>query len=297
MNRIGFLGLGLMGQPMAVNLASSGMPLMVWNRTPGKLDAALQAGATAAAEIDELFRACETILLMLATAGAIDSVLGRGTSRFETRVAGRLIINMGTVPPEYSRDLATAIKVAGGRYVEAPVSGSRKPAEERQLVAMVAGEPADIAVARALLQPICRETFDCGPVPGGLRMKLAVNLFMIVMVTGLAEAFHFAEHAGIDPVALCDVLAASPMASSVSRVKAGKLATNDFEPQAAVADVLKNVDFIVEAAATIGVASPLIEVCRQLYGEAAALGQASLDMAAVKTVFSQHRTAASAIFL
>ncbi|MDX3910672.1 MAG: NAD(P)-dependent oxidoreductase [Sphingobium sp.] len=288
---VGFIGLGLMGQPMAVNLALSGVPLIVWNRTPAKLEPAVSGGAVAASNVEEVFARCETIILMLATPAAIDSVLGRGTPRLPTRVAGKLIINTGTTSPEYSSGLASEICAAGGRYVEAPVSGSRQQAQDSQLVAMVAGEPKDIASARAWLKAICRETFDCGPVPGGLKMKLAVNHFMIVMVTGLVEAFHFADRAGIDCAALREVLAASPMASNVSQVKASKLVSEDWRPQATIADVLKNVDLIANATAAAGASSPLMRTCRELYREAITLDRGGLDMVAVTEAF--HRRSAA----
>lgn len=271
---------------MAANLALSGTPLMVWNRTPGKAERIVEAGATVANDVDAIFAECDTLVMMLATPAAIDEVLGRGTPQFEQRLQGRLIINTGTTSPEYSNALAADIRAVGGRYVEAPVSGSRKPAEERQLVAMVAGDPADVAVARRVLGPTCRETFDCGAVPGGLRMKMAVNLFMIVMVTGLVETFHFAERANIDANALRDVLAMTPMASPVSQVKAAKLAAQDWAPQAALADVLKNVDLILAETGAAGAATPLIETCRRLYGQAMALDRRDDDMVAVQAAYT-----------
>lgn len=284
----GFIGLGLMGQPMAANLAGSGLDLLVWNRTQAKLEPALAAGAKAAAGSEEVFARCETIVLMLATSEAIDAVLGRGEAAFEERVQNRLIINTGTVSPRYSSELASEIRSVGGRYVEAPVSGSRQQAQERRLVAMLSGEGTDVAAARALLGPICRATFECGPVPGALRAKLAVNLFMIVMVSGLVEAFHFAERAGVNPVVLRDILAASPMASNVSQVKAEKLAAGDWLPQAAIADVLKNVEFIREATATAGAVSPLMRTCRELYAEAVMQGEGESDMVAVADVLRRR---------
>lgn len=291
---VGFIGLGLMGQPMAVNLALSGVPLVVWNRTPTKLEPAITAGAVAATDVEEVFAKCETIILMLAMPAAIDSVLGRGKPQFLTKVAGKLIINTGTTSPEYSSSLASEICAAGGRYVEAPVSGSRQQAQDSQLVAMVAGEPIDIASADALLKEICRETFNCGPVPGGLKMKLAVNHFMIVMVTGLVEAFHFADRAQIDCAALEKVLAASPMASNVSQVKASKLVSEDWQPQATIADVVKNIELIAEATVAAGAPSPLMRTCRELYREAIVLDRGRLDMVAVTEAFHQRGAAPDA---
>lgn len=273
---------------MAVNLASSGLGILAWNRTPAKLDPVVEAGAEAATSAEEVFDRCETVILMLATPAATDSVLGRGGEAFARNVRGRLIVNTGTAPPAWSAGIAAEVARAGGRYVEAPVSGSRQQARERRLVAMLSGDSRDVAAAQALLEPICRATFDCGAIPGALRMKLAINLFMIVMVSGLAEAFHFAERAGIDPALLRDILAASPMASNVSQVKADKFAARDWEAQAAITDVLKNIDLIRDAVAGSGAVAPLIDVCRDLYGAAAASGDGGLDMIAVGGVLRQR---------
>jgi len=189
---IGFIGLGVMGQPMALNLARAGTPLIVWNRSSERCDALRDAGATVAASAADVFARTRTVLLMLYDAAAIDAVLGRGTPEFRTLVGGHVIVQMGTPSPTYSKSLDADIRAAGGAYVEAPVSGSLKPAEAGQLVGMLAGEPDQIAQVRPLMAPMCREVFACGAVPGALLMKIAINAFLIPMVTGLAEAFHFA---------------------------------------------------------------------------------------------------------
>lgn len=289
---IGFIGLGVMGTPMALNLARAGTPLVAWSRSGGSFDALRAAGAHIADTIDEVYAQCRTVILMLANDAAIDATLGRGTPDFATRVQGHLIVNMGTTSTDVSRQLGADIRAAGGRYVEAPVSGSRKPAETGQLVVMLAGEPDDVAAIRALVQPLCRDSFVCGAVPSALAMKLAVNLFLITMVTGLTESVHFAERQGIDLALFADVLNAGPMASDVSRVKLGKLVAQDYSVQAAITDVLKNSRLVAEAARSIGIASPLLDASHALYGETEALGLGTSDMVAVIRAIEQ-RTAAS----
>ncbi|GAA2488447.1 NAD(P)-dependent oxidoreductase [Streptomyces longisporus] len=278
---VGFVGLGVMGQPMALNLARAGTPLVVFNRTPTRCEPLRAAGAAIAAGPAEVFERAETVILMLADESAVDAVLGRGTPDFAARVAGHTVVHMGTTSAEYSADLRQAVHGAGGRYVEAPVSGSRVPAEQGQLVAMLAGDDDAVAAVRPLLAPMCRETFGCGPVPGALLMKFSVNLFLITLVTGLAEAFHFADRQGLDPRLLRDVLDAGPMASAVSRMKAPKLLDRDFSVQAAAADVLKNNRLIAEAARKADLASPLLDVCHALFGETVAQGHGGEDMVAV----------------
>jgi len=278
---IGFIGLGTMGEPMALNLAHAGTPLYVWNRTPSKSGILAKVGASVAKDPAEVFANCEVVILMLVSGGVTDEVLSRANHAFADRVKGRTLINMATPAPGYSKSLEADIRAHGGRYVEAPVSGSRKPAEDGRLVAMLAGNPEDVASVRSLLAPMCRALVDCGPVPNGLQMKLAVNLFMIAMVTGLAEAVHFAQRNGLDLAQLLAILDASPMASDVSRVKAAKLIAPDFAAQASISNVQENVRLIATAARDAGIASPLIDVCQALYGEAKALGSGRDDMVAV----------------
>ena len=277
---VGFLGLGVMGEPMALNLARAGTPLVVWTRDTRRCEAVRQAGATVADSAAEVLERAGVVLMMLANDEAIDAVLGRGTPAFRA-VAGRVIVHMGTTSPEYSRGLGEDVTAAGGRYVEAPVSGSRAPAEAGQLVAMLAGDPADVAVVRPLLAPMIRDAVECGAVPQALLMKLAVNLYLITMVTGLAEAYHFAERQGLDLERLTAVLDAGPMASDVSRIKAAKLLGRDFGVQASLRDVLFNNRLVAAAARDAGVPSPVLDACHALYEEAFTLGYGAEDMAAV----------------
>ena len=278
---IGFIGLGAMGEAMALNLVKSGTPLVVWNRTPAKAQPLATAGAKLAHEAEEVFALSQTVILMLADGKAIDTVLARGDRCFANRVSGRTVVHMGTTSPAYSRGLEADVRSAGGRYVEAPVSGSRKPAEAGQLVAMLAGEADAVVDVRPVLAPMCRETMVCGLVPNALLMKLSVNLFLISLVTGLAEAVHFAENNDLDLEQLLAVLDAGPMASDVSRVKATKLVARSFEVQAAISNVLENNRLIAEVAREIGIASPLLDVCHALYTETLALGFGEADMVAV----------------
>ncbi|WNI19667.1 NAD(P)-dependent oxidoreductase [Actinacidiphila sp. ITFR-21] len=279
--RVGFLGLGVMGRPMALNLARAGTPLTVWNRTPARGDRLGAAGAVVAATPLEVFQRSQVVFLMLADGGAVDATLRRGSPDFAGYVAGRTVVHMGTTSPDYSHALEADVRAAGGSYVEAPVSGSRVPAEEGRLVAMLAGEEEAVERVRPLLGPMCRETFVCGAAPDALLMKLSVNIFLITLVTGLTEAFHFADQHGLDKRQFLEVLDAGPMASGVSRMKSPKLMSRDFAVQAAASDVLKNNELIADAARKSDVASPLLDVCHALFAETVGLGYADGDMVSV----------------
>lgn len=288
---MGFLGLGLMGQPMALRLAAAGTPVVAWNRTPAKTVPLREAGAEIAADVATVFARTRTVFAMLADEAALDAVLARNTPRFARMVAGHTVVHMGTTAPQYSRALAADIAEVSGHYVEAPVSGSRVPAQRGELVAMLAGNPDDVEAIQPQLAAMCQDTIFCGSVPSASNMKLAINIYLITAVTGLAEAMHFARRRALDLRQFASVLNAGQLASPAARVKSGKILNGDWSAQAAVADVLKNADLITAAARGSGTAAPLLDVCRALYQETVQLGHAGLDMVAVQHAIkarSQH---------
>lgn len=287
MSPVGFVGLGIMGRPMALRLVAAGTPLVVWNRSADALRSLTDAGARPAASVADVFAACDTVIVMLRNADAVDDVLRDGDPAGPVApfVAGRTVVNMGTVAPEASARIARDVEAAGGTYVEAPVSGSRRPAEQGELVAMIAGTPAAVAAVTPLLAPMCARVVPCGAVPGGLTMKLAVNVFLIATVTGLAETFHFADMHGLDRETLRDVLDSGQMSSPISRVKTAKLVADDLTPQAAISDVLMNAALIRDAARAADIAVPLTDAGRDLYAEAVDRGEGGLDMVGVVRAF------------
>ncbi|HYF73212.1 MAG TPA: NAD(P)-dependent oxidoreductase [Nocardioides sp.] len=278
--RTAFLGLGHMGRPMATNLARSGADLVVWNRTPGPAAQVAQAGADTAGTAAEAVAASEVVIVMLADDRVVDLVLDRGGPGF-ARLAGRTVVQMGTTSPAYSLGLGRALEEVGARYVEAPVSGSRVPAEQAQLVAMVAG-PADLVpLVSDLVAPMCRTVVAVGEVPQALAMKLAVNTFLITQVVGLVESFHLARAAGLDLEVFGSVLDAGPMASAVSTMKLDKLVRGDFAVQASAADVLYNARLIDRLCAEVGVELPLMRDALGLLARAVRAGHGAEDMVAV----------------
>jgi 3-hydroxyisobutyrate dehydrogenase len=281
MDIIGFIGLGAMGGPMALNLQKAGFRLLLWNRTAAKAEALLKGGAELAADPAEVFRRCPVVLTMLVDGPALDQVLGRGTPSFQGRVRNRLLLNLATHSPAYARGLAADLHAMGGRYAEAPVSGSRVPAEQGKLVAMAAGEPADLERLHPLLSAMCRKVVPCGAVPGGTLMKLSTALYNIAIITALSESLHFAASQGLDLGRFNDVLLEGPMASEVAQVKAPKIARRDFSVQASVANVLEVNQLVVEAAREAGIPTPLADACRRIHERTLALGLGEEDMVAV----------------
>lgn len=274
---VGFIGLGLMGSAIAARLQAK-LPMVVWNRTASACAPLELSGAISVATAAEVFERTRVVFVMLADEHAIDSVL-----QFDGSIplTGRTVVVMSTVAPHYSAQLARRVDAAGGAFVEAPVSGSRQPALEGTLVSMIAGDESALDRVEPLVELFSSKVFRCGQVPAALKTKLAVNTFLITLATGLAESFHFAEMNGVDLELLRNVLDTGPMASAVSRSKTKKLALQDWAPHAAIPDVLKNSRLIGEQAQRAANSSPLIDVCVELYEEAANAGHAGDDMIAV----------------
>lgn len=275
---VGFIGLGLMGSAIAGRLAAEHR-LRVWNRTPARAAPVVAAGAVLATSARDVFRSCRTVIVMVSDARAITEILDGA----HDDVAGVTLVQMSTIAPHESVALARRIARAGGRYVEAPVSGSRAPALRGELIGMLAGEAAAVEEAAAVLAPACARIVRCGAPPSATLMKLAVNTFLITLVTGLAEAFHFADAHDLPRAELEEILDAGPMASFVSRGKARAIVTGDFTPHAAIADVRKNAELVVAAAQRRGIVAPLVHASAQLYAEADDAGYGGSDMAAVIT--------------
>ena len=278
---------------MAEHLARAGVPLVVWNRTADKTAPLVELGAEVAADLDELFGRTRIVLLMLADSSAVDAVLHRHGDRFAARVGGHTIVPMGTTDADFSTRLARDVVAVGGRYVEGPVSGSRVPAEAGRLVAMLAGEAADVAEIAGLIEPMCAQIVPCGIVPNALGTKLAVNLYLIAGVGALAEAYHFAVASGLDLDAFRAVLDGGQLASDVSRIKLAKLLGGDFAVQASIRDVHYNSRLVSDRASELGIAAPLLEVSRSLFAEAEALGLGGEDMVAVVRAIEARTSAGS----
>jgi 3-hydroxyisobutyrate dehydrogenase len=280
-----------MGAPMAANLLRAGFDLAVYNRSEAPRRALAELGARAFSNPADLFADCDSIILMLADDESTDQVLCRSTPDFARRVSGKLIVNMGTHAPAWSKALEADVAAAGGRFVEAPVSGSRGPAEAGALVAMVAGEDESVAAARLLFEPLCREVVATGPVPSAMACKMAVNLYLIASVAAVAEAAALAGALGLDGSVLERVIGSGPLGSDVVRAKLAKMMSGDFAPQAAIRDVCKNAALVAEAAASSGMEAPLLASARERFEAVLGAGGGQLDMASVVTA-ARGRTAA-----
>lgn len=284
--RVGFIGLGDMGVPMAARLAEAGLNPLLWSRRPESADPVVAKGGQRAASVDDLFDACDRIVLMLANGEAMDEVLGRGSPELARRVSGVTLIHMGTTPPGYSEALAADVIEAGGQYAEVPVSGSTGPAATGDLVAMAAGSAAALAAAKEIVAQMCRAIVPCGEVPKALQMKLAVNTYLGGLVTGLFEAFNLARTAELDLPTFAKVLEAGPMSCDLMRMKLPKLLNEDYAPQGSIRQACNNMKMIVDEGARMGAPMPTSQVMLDLANAAARAGWQDEDMIAMTKVLA-----------
>lgn len=280
--RVGFLGLGVMGTPMALNL-SRRFPLTVWNRNPDKYEALQRSGTNIgiAETPSQVLEQSDVIFTMLFNESAFENIMDRA---FYTALSGKTLVNTSSVSAEFSQRLAAEVSKAGGNFVEMPVSGSRIPAENGTLVGMMAGDEAVAQQIRPVLEPITSVAVYCGPVGMGLKTKYAVNLFLITMTAGLAESMNLARAQGLNLDAFAQVLQAGPMASAYSGLKIQKMLNQDWSAQAAIKDCYNSTQLIQSAATESGVQSPLIQLCGTLYAQAIQSGLGEEDMISVMKV-------------
>jgi len=285
MQHVGFIGLGTMGLPMARNLSQGGVALHVWNRTP-RAAAAFPDGCKVyfAATAREVLRGSQTSILMLLNQDAVDEVLERNTPAFPDNVHGKTIIGMGSVDPSYSVALAADVAAVGGAYLEAPVSGSRVPAERGQLVCLLGGDRAVADAAETLLRPMCKEQIFCGDSGDALRMKLAINLYLCSSLVALAEATNFARKANLPLDKFKKAVAAGPLSSDFVAIKLPKMIGRDFALQAGVADAHTSTCLIRTEAARLHAATPQLDISSALYERAVAALGPGADMSSVVTV-------------
>jgi len=198
-----------MGSAMAARLLEVGHQVTVWNRTADKTKPLADAGAKVAKTPADLAGGVEAIITILTDGAAIDAVYNGPNGLLSGDVKGKLFIEMSTVPPEVMTDLAPKVRGKGAAFVECPVGGSTAPARKGQLLGLMGAEPADAERALAILNQLCRKVEHCGPVGTGSKMKLSINLPLMVAWQAYGEAFAIARSVGWPAKRLLDLFVES----------------------------------------------------------------------------------------
>ncbi|WP_300155644.1 NAD(P)-dependent oxidoreductase [Solidesulfovibrio sp.] len=279
--KIGFLGLGIMGAAMSRNCLRAGHEVMAWNRSPGPAQALAEAGARIAATPAEAAAFGETTICMLTGPEACQAVLFGPDGAAKSLGPGKTLVNMSTISPAYAREAATKVQATGADYVDAPVSGSKKPAEEGTLVILAGGDEATIAAVEPVLLCMGKQVARCGEVGMGSTMKITVNVLLGAMVASLAETLRLGETLGLSREALLDVVLAGSMSNTLFRLKDPMFRSDAYPPQFPAKHMAKDLRFAVEAAAGAGAAVPTLGVLEPLYRKLVETGLGEEDFAAV----------------
>ena len=278
MSKIAFLGLGQMGSPMAVRLLEAGHHVTVWNRTPERAAPLRQRGAAVASSPAEAAGGVEFAITMLATPEALEAVLFADGGLATALGPGQVMIDMSTVGPEAVRSVGARLP-EGVSLVDAPVRGSVPEATEGRLHIFVGATDEDFARARPILESL-GEIRRTGGAGSGAAMKLVVNLALGAAIVALGEALALGESLGLEPGALLDVLADSPIGPAV-RAKRSNVEAGRYPPNFKLGLAAKDLRLVMDTADAAGKDLRLARAARAWLDESAQGGAADLDYSAV----------------
>jgi len=281
--RVAFLGLGIMGLPMASNLTKAGHEVTVWNRTPGKV----VPGANNAASPAEAARGAEVVWLSVSDTAAVESVLFGPQGVEESLAPGMTVVDSSTISPSATREFAGRVRAKGAEYVDAPMTGSKAGAEEGTLIFIVGGEEAAIESLKPLFAATGKKIFRMGETGKGQAAKLAMNLQIALIYEGFAEALTLATKLGVDTEALLSLVQASMVRSGVVEYKAPFILKRDFSPNFPLRLMRKDIRLALEAAREVRVKLPGLETVEEIYDMATEDGHENLDYAATLTLLEK----------
>jgi 2-hydroxy-3-oxopropionate reductase len=284
MTTIAFIGLGIMGSPMAVHLANAGHDVVGYNRGAAKARPLVDAGGRAAASVAEAVAEAEVISVMVPDSPDVRDVLagsGDVAGVFDSAKPGALIIDFSSIRPDVTVELAEQATQRGFRLIDAPVSGGEAGAINAALSIMVGGTAEDFAAAEPILQVVGKTIVHVGPNGSGQTVKAANQLIVAANIQVLAEAVVFLEAYGVDMAAALKVLGGGLAGSKVLDQKAEKMLTRSFEPGFRIELHHKDLGIVTSAAREAGVVIPVGAILAQLMASAKAVGDGALDHSAL----------------
>ena len=289
--RVGWLGLGAMGAPMAGCLARAGHSVAAYDIVPGRAAALAADGVGAAASITGAVRDAGIVAIMVATPGQVDQVLFGPGGAAGALAAGTVVVIMATAGPEVVAEAAARLGRSGVSVVDAPVSGGVQRAAAGDLLIMVSGTEDAVGQARPLLDALARSAPLVGPAPGdGQRMKLVNQLLCGVHIAAAAEALAFAESMGLGPGECWRVLRDGAAASFMFEDRGARMVAGEFSsPHSALDIFVKDMGLVSAAAEHAGASAPLTAAARRLYDQGHERGLGRLDDAALIEVLRQDR--------
>jgi 3-hydroxyisobutyrate dehydrogenase len=280
--RVAFLGLGIMGRPMAANLVKAGHEVTVWNRTPKDVE-----GARTAASPAEAARGAEVVWMCVSDTAAVESLLFDPQGVEGSLAEGMTIVDSSTISPSATRKFADRVRPRGVQYVDAPMTGSKVGAEGGTLIFIVGGDEPVLEHLKPLFNAMGKQVFRMGETSKGHAAKLAMNLQIALIYEGFAEGLTLASKLGVDAATLLPVVQASMIRSGVIEYKAPFVLKRDFSANFPLRLMHKDIRLALSAAKEARVKLPALETVEEVYEMATEDGHGDLDYAATITLLEK----------
>jgi 2-hydroxy-3-oxopropionate reductase len=281
---IGFIGLGVMGAPMARNLLAADLEVVAWNRGPGPLAELVEAGARTADGPAAVAAAADLVVSIVSDDAALREVLGGDGGAIAAARPGSLLIDMSTVSPALARELAAAAADRGVGFLDAPVSGGDVGARDGTLSIMVGGEAAEVERARPVFEVLGSRVTHVGAAGAGQVAKACNQVLVAVIFGGLAEALVLGSKLGVDPAAVLDALGGGMAANRIMEVRRDNFLDHDFAPGFKVDLHHKDLEIALGAGGEIDAPLPLAAAVQQMFRELRAAGHGDEDDSALLRV-------------
>jgi 3-hydroxyisobutyrate dehydrogenase len=281
--RVAFLGLGIMGEPMASNLVKAGNEVTVWNRTPGKQT----EGARVAVSPAEAALGVEVVWMCVSDTYAVEQILFGPQGVESSLTSGMIVVDSSTISPSATRKFAERVNARGVEYVDAPMTGSKIAAEGGNLIFMVGGSEDTVARLQPLFEAMGKQVFRMGDTGKGEAAKLAMNLQIALIYEGFAEGLTLAAKLGVEIQALLPLMNASMVRSGVVEYKAPFVVRRDFSPNFPLRLMHKDIRLALDAAKEARVKLPGLETVEEIYDMATEDGNENLDYAATLTLLEK----------
>ncbi|MFI5722150.1 2-hydroxy-3-oxopropionate reductase [Streptomyces cyaneofuscatus] len=279
--KVAWIGLGIMGSPMSENLIKAGYAVTGYTLEQDKIDRLVAAGGSGASSIADAVKDADVVITMVPASPQVEAIAYGPEGILENAKRGALLVDMSSITPQTSVDLAKNAADKGIRVLDAPVSGGEAGAIEAVLSIMVGGEQADFDAAKPLLEALGKTIVLCGPHGSGQTVKAANQLIVAVNIQACAEAVVFLEKSGVDLAAALDVLNGGLAGSTVLTRKKDNFLKRDFAPGFRIDLHHKDMGIVTDAARNVGAALPVGGVVAQLVASLRAQGDGGLDHSAL----------------
>lgn len=286
--RVGVIGLGLMGAPMAANFMKAGFPVTVWNRTAEKSQKLAKLGAAVAQSPAELAAEVEILLTIVSDPPALEEVLWGKQGALGGLKSGSVLIDSSTVSPALARRVGKACEEKSVGFLDAPVTGGTWGAEKGELVFMVGGEKDVFERVRPALEAVGKRFFLLGPNGAGQTIKLAMNLILALQVQALAEGLELVTRAGVEGEKLIEVLQSSMGRAAVLDVKAPVILKRDFTPSFPLRLMHKDIRLAMELAKENGLELPAGAAAYKAYSSVKSSAKSDVDYAAIASYWKRN---------